>query len=258
MKRIFVDTAYFVALVRKRDQLHRQATEFQENPPGELLTTEWVLTETADSLAEPPTREEFIRVFDRLRMRKDVVIVQVSHEHFLQGCELYAKRNDKHWSLTDCISFVVMREHRIDAALTSDIHFEQAGFQRLLNPGPQGVREPTVPPYGCSSQRVRGGDPVQLTNIILVCAPMKIDEILAEMPNLSVQELDSIRTMAHELKVKEIKQRLEKLEAEPWPRPRNPRWDAFLEWIESQPDDGLPEDFAHNHDRYRRHACKRP
>jgi predicted nucleic acid-binding protein len=44
MKRVFVDTAYLVALVRERDQLHRQATEFEKHPPGPLLTTEWVLT----------------------------------------------------------------------------------------------------------------------------------------------------------------------------------------------------------------------
>jgi predicted nucleic acid-binding protein len=148
MKRIFVDTAYFIALVRKRDQLHRQATELQKHPPGQLLTTEWVLTEAADSLAEPPTREKFIRVLNRLRIRTDLEIVPVSHKHFQQGCELYAKRNDKHWSLTDCISFVIMRENGIDAALTSDGHFEQAGFQRLLDPGPQGVREPAAPAYG--------------------------------------------------------------------------------------------------------------
>jgi hypothetical protein len=86
---------------------------------------------------------------------------------------------------------------------------------------------------------------------------MKIDEILAEMPNLSVQDLDAIRAMAHELKVKEIKQRMEKREAE-WPPPPDPWWDEFFERIKSQPDDGLPDDLAHNHDRYRRHACKRP
>ena len=148
MKRIFADTAYFVALVEKRDHLHRQATELEKHPPGQLLTTEWVLTEAADSLAEPRTRDKFIRVLDDLRMRTDVEIIPVSHEHFQRGCELYAKRSDKYWSLTDCISFVVMWENGIDTALTSDEHFEQAGFQRLMDPSPQGVREPAPPPYG--------------------------------------------------------------------------------------------------------------
>ena len=36
------------------------------------------------------------------------------------------------WSFTDCLSFVVMRALRLQAALTSDVHFEQAGFRVLL------------------------------------------------------------------------------------------------------------------------------
>lgn len=42
--------------------------------------------------------------------------------------DLYSQRPDKGWSLTDCISFVVM----IDRGLTGDHHFEQAGFLALL------------------------------------------------------------------------------------------------------------------------------
>jgi predicted nucleic acid-binding protein len=38
----------------------------------------------------------------------------------------------KDWSLTDCISFVVMEERGVTEALTSDRHFEQAGFASLL------------------------------------------------------------------------------------------------------------------------------
>jgi hypothetical protein len=85
---------------------------------------------------------------------------------------------------------------------------------------------------------------------------MKIDEILAEMPNLSPQELDAIRALTHELDVKAISLRLEQREAEPWPPPRDPKWDEFMDWIESRPDDSLPEDLAHNHDHYLRLRCK--
>jgi predicted nucleic acid-binding protein len=46
--------------------------------------------------------------------------------------ELYAERPDKDWSLTDCVSFVVMAERGITDALTADHHFEQAGFTALL------------------------------------------------------------------------------------------------------------------------------
>ena len=45
---------------------------------------------------------------------------------------LFARRPDKHWSLTYCISFVVMTERRLTDALTGDHHFEQAGYRALL------------------------------------------------------------------------------------------------------------------------------
>jgi predicted nucleic acid-binding protein len=48
------------------------------------------------------------------------------------GVDLYRRRPDKAWSLTDCISFVVMQREGITEALTGDQHFEQAGFVALL------------------------------------------------------------------------------------------------------------------------------
>ena len=51
---------------------------------------------------------------------------------FDAGVQLFANRPDKEWSLTDCISFVVMQQEGITQALTADHHFEQAGFQALL------------------------------------------------------------------------------------------------------------------------------
>ena len=87
---------------------------------------------------------------------------------------------------------------------------------------------------------------------------MKIDEILAAMPNLSREELAAIEALAHELDVKARKERMAKFDAQPWPPPRDPERDKLLEWIESQPDDDLPEDLAHNHDRYKKYAPERP
>ncbi len=51
-----------------------------------------------------------------------------------QGWALLKSRPDKEWSLVDAASFVVMRERGIHEALTTDHHFEQAGFARLLKP----------------------------------------------------------------------------------------------------------------------------
>ncbi|HEV2949686.1 MAG TPA: hypothetical protein VGX70_20080 [Gemmataceae bacterium] len=49
-----------------------------------------------------------------------------------RGAKLFAERPDKEWSLTDCISFVVMTERGLYDALSTDRDFEEAGFRPLL------------------------------------------------------------------------------------------------------------------------------
>jgi predicted nucleic acid-binding protein len=61
-----------------------------------------------------------------------VRIIPPSDEQYARGFDLYRRRPDKEWSLTDCISFVVMAEEGLTEALTGDKHFEQAGFAALL------------------------------------------------------------------------------------------------------------------------------
>ena len=67
-----------------------------------------------------------------LRIDPEVRIIAVSGELYNKGWNLYAARMDKGWSLTDCISFVVMSDKSLTDALTGDHHFEQAGFNILL------------------------------------------------------------------------------------------------------------------------------
>lgn len=134
MNAIFADTAFFLALVNARDHLHPQAVALNAHPPGPMLTTEWVLMELGDALAIPSGRTRFVRLVAALRAQSDVEIVPASPALFARACTLFAQRLDKAWSLTDCTSFVVMQDHTLTAALTADQHFEQAGFQRLMQP----------------------------------------------------------------------------------------------------------------------------
>jgi len=86
----------------------------------------------ADALAAPCQRGVFAVLLERLLADPNVTIVPPSQELFERGVELYNDRPDKDWSLTDCISFVVMDQHSLTDALTGDHHFEQAGFGVLL------------------------------------------------------------------------------------------------------------------------------
>ena len=61
-----------------------------------------------------------------------VTIIPLSEILHQKAFQLYCQRNDKNWGIVDCISFTVMGERRITEALTTDIHFQQAGFRALL------------------------------------------------------------------------------------------------------------------------------
>lgn len=132
MKAVFADTAFFLALINSRDQHHARASELNATLESPLLTTAWVLLEFANALSASRSRARFERVLIRLRAEPNVEIVAPDADLFERGCQLYISRTDKEWSLTDCISFVVMTGRGLSDALTADHHFEQAGFHALL------------------------------------------------------------------------------------------------------------------------------
>jgi uncharacterized protein len=132
MTEIFADTFYFLALLNSRDEAFERTRAVTASQNSVLVTTAWVMTELADALRKPKMRAEFLDTFRMLRDDASTIIVGPEQRWFDAGIELYATRTDKDWSLTDCISFVVMRDRGIVAALTGDHHFEQAGFQAIL------------------------------------------------------------------------------------------------------------------------------
>lgn len=86
----------------------------------------------ADAFASPENRSAFLRLLEALRDSPDTKIISPAPELFERGVELFRQRADKDWPLTDCISFVVMKDEGITDALTGDRHFKQAGFRALL------------------------------------------------------------------------------------------------------------------------------
>ena len=95
------------------------------------MTTEFVLVEVIDGLSSPLNRGRAHALLDSLRRSPHIEIVSLSPELLAAGVQLHATRPDKEWSLTDCISFVVMADEDLNEAVTGDHHFEQAGFVAL-------------------------------------------------------------------------------------------------------------------------------
>lgn len=98
---------------------------------AELIITEAVLTEVGNALSIC-NRAGAARFIRSCYTTRNVAVVPVDTALLEKAVELYAAREDKGWGLTDCISFVVMRERDIIHAATGDQHFRQAGFIPLL------------------------------------------------------------------------------------------------------------------------------
>ncbi len=131
MSDCFADTAYFLALVNPDDDAHDAAIEQTLLTTGLIITTSAVLNELGNHLAAPANRPLFLETIERLRADPRAII-HGDARLFEAGLNLYVVRRDKHWSLTDCVSFVLMTERKITKALTTDHHFQQAGFTALL------------------------------------------------------------------------------------------------------------------------------
>lgn len=133
MKVVFADTGYWEAVLNPNDKLHVKAQQVSASlGKVRLLTTEMVLDELLAALSRVPVRPFAISGVQAIRSNPNVEVIPQTSLQFSAGFELYRSMADKEWSLTDCVSFNVMRERGMTEALAHDRHFEQASFVALL------------------------------------------------------------------------------------------------------------------------------
>lgn len=132
---VFLDTSHLVALASNRDQYHQKSVELTEATTAagrRIVTTEAILLEVGNSLARLRYRRGAALLLRSLLSDTSCEIEPVTTELLRRGLDLYVARADKEWGLVDCVSFIVMQDRGLTEALTSDDHFEQAGFIALL------------------------------------------------------------------------------------------------------------------------------
>jgi predicted nucleic acid-binding protein len=132
MKRVFADSLYWVAMVRPNDAWTDTAKQARQNLGDAILfTTDEVRTEVLAALGRggPRLRRMAVRA---ILADPNVRVIQQTRDGFLQGVARYEGREDKEYSLTDCISMNVMESHAMSEVLTNDHHFEQEGFNVLI------------------------------------------------------------------------------------------------------------------------------
>lgn len=134
MKQVFLDTGYVLALELANDQNHRAASEHwraivRSLPP--LVTTSYVFDEVVTYFNNRGYHAKAVEVGSRLLTSPSVRFAHVDEELFHEGWQYLQRHRDKQYSLTDCISFVVMENLGIATAFAFDKHFAQAGFEKL-------------------------------------------------------------------------------------------------------------------------------
>jgi predicted nucleic acid-binding protein len=135
MTSVFADTSFWLARTDPRDQWAIAARRALASVlESQFVTADFVLVEFLNALSRygPAVRSAGIRATRAILSSATVVVVEASRQPLLEALDLFARRGDKSYSLTDCISMNEMRRRRISRVLTSDRNFEQEGFVILM------------------------------------------------------------------------------------------------------------------------------
>lgn len=134
MNTLFLDTGYLIALETTDDQHHEEALSHWQTlvpPLPRLVTTSYIFSEVVTFFNSRDLHAKAVEVGIRLLSSPSVQFIQVDETLFRAGWEYFKQHADKSYSLTDCISFVIMRQRNIQTALAFDQHFTQAGFRPI-------------------------------------------------------------------------------------------------------------------------------
>jgi len=130
----FVDTSYLLALELANDQNHSTALlhwkQISSSLPR-LVTTSYIFDELITFFNSRGLHTKAVSMGNMLLRSPSVHFVHVDEPLFYEGWTYFQKHADKEYSLTDCISFVVMQQQGIMTAFTFDRHFLQAGFMKI-------------------------------------------------------------------------------------------------------------------------------
>ncbi|MEL6552903.1 MAG: PIN domain-containing protein [Cyanobacteria bacterium J06621_11] len=136
MSQFFADTFYWIALINPGDDWHQAARKYAKQHPNILIvTTDGVLDEVLNYASKRGTliRQKALSLCARIIQEPRMLVVSYTPAIREQGLLLYEQRSDKQYSITDCISMVVMKRMNIRKVLTHDKHFNQKGFEVIFS-----------------------------------------------------------------------------------------------------------------------------
>ncbi len=129
---MLIDTSGFYCFFDEHDRRHGDAYNFMKSAETRL-TTSYVLAEFIPlCYSRRLNQKKTLEFAADLLANPLIEIVWVNEELHKEAFALLQNRQDKTYSLCDAVSFIIMRQRGIAESLTTDKHFEQEGFIRLL------------------------------------------------------------------------------------------------------------------------------
>ncbi len=129
MKRLFVDTGAWYALIDRKDPDHKTAVDFFSKNKIPLVTSNFIFDETVTLLRSRLGWEVASDFGKKLKDSAFVSLAAVKDTDEEKAWEIFLKFKDKAFSYTDCTSFAFMQRLGMNAAFTFDSHFKTMKYQ---------------------------------------------------------------------------------------------------------------------------------
>lgn len=129
---MLLDTFGLLCLLNREEPFHSEARVHYQAATRRVTHSYVVAELVALAEARGILRQKNLAFADRIATDPQIEFVWVDEPLHLAALHLLQARLDKSYSLCDAVSFVLMQRRGIREALTSDRHFEQEGFVRLL------------------------------------------------------------------------------------------------------------------------------
>lgn len=129
--KVFIDSAAFYALADKDDQHHGNAHHYLRSAVQKrtrFITSNWVINETVMLIARSISKNAALRFLDASTTNPVIEIIRINEAVENEALEIFRKYKDQDFSITDCSSFVLMKNMGCSHCFTFDSHFKIMRF----------------------------------------------------------------------------------------------------------------------------------
>jgi predicted nucleic acid-binding protein len=134
-REVFADTSYWIALVNPGDPFHGAAVGLAPRIKGAIIvTSDWVLNELLTFFTNKGEilKRKALEIYGEIMENPNIFVEPASRNSFVDAVNKYRSEPTRRYSIVDCTSFVIMRAHGIQDALSADTDFEREGFTKLI------------------------------------------------------------------------------------------------------------------------------